>query len=310
MENNFTCAIDNKVFDNEKDLHNHLKKLKVKQGDYYAKYFPRKDLFTGEQIPYKSRDQYFNTDFTEKTNMKNWFKANPEKAKEYAKALLLKRKAEKNLIYPPCETELRSIMIPAAHWFVETFGSYNKICEELGFKIQYSNEFDKIEYPPLPKNAVIICDTREQKELDIDFPTVEQKLDVGDYGLAGKNDSKIYIERKSLNDFVGTLSGGYERFEKEIVRAKNSGSYIVILVEADINQALGFNYLPHMKFTKASPAFIFKNLRELLHKYDNIQPLFVKNRKIASEMVIKILSLGEEVKKIDLQFRYECKELI
>lgn len=208
------------------------------------------------------------------------------------------------------EVELRSIMIPAAHWFVEAFGSYNEVCKEIGYDIKFTNEFDKIIYPDLPKNAVLICDTREQKELDIDMPVVDLKLDVGDYGLAGKHDNKIYIERKSLNDFAGTLSGGFERFEKEIKRAKESGSYLILLVEADINQALGFNYLPQMKFTKATPAHVFKNLRELLHKYDNIQPLFVKNRKIAAETVKKLLSLGDEVKKIDLQFRLERGDLL
>lgn len=309
MENKFICLVDNTEYSTEKELNAHLKKLKIKQTDYYTKYYAHKDWFSGELIQYKNREQYFNTNFTGRDNMKQWFIKYPLLAKDYAKKLLSKRKTEKNLTHPPCETELRSIMIPAAHWFEEAFGSYNKVCEELGYTIRFTNEFDKIVYPELPKNVVLICDTREQKELDIDMPVVDQKLDVGDYGLAGKHDKKIYIERKSLNDFVGTLSGGFDRFEREIKRAQESGSYLVLLVEADINQVLGFNYLPQMRFTKTNPAHIFKNLRDLLHKYDNIQPLFVKDRKTAAEMVIKLLSLGEEVKKIDLQYRWEKKEL-
>lgn len=90
--NDFTCLIDNKAFDNEKDLHNHLKKLKVKQSDYYLKYYNKKDLFTGEPIQFKNREQYFNADFTGRDTMKKWFVANPALAKEYSKGLLKKRK--------------------------------------------------------------------------------------------------------------------------------------------------------------------------------------------------------------------------
>jgi hypothetical protein len=305
----FVCEIDKKKFSSVKELHAHLKTLKVKQSDYYQSIFARKDWFSGELIQFKSREQYFATDFTGRDTMQCWFKTNPDLGIEYSKKLLKKRKEEKELVYPPSEAELRSIMIPSAHYYVKTFGSYNKVCEELGFKIRFTNELDKIVYPELPKNAVLICDTREQKELDIDMPVVDQKLDVGDYGLAGKHDKKIYIERKSLNDFVGTLSGGFDRFEREIKRAKDDGAYLVLLIEAGIEQALGFNSLPSMRFTKTNPAHIFKNLRDLLHKYDNIQALFVTDRKVAAKMVVKLLSLGEDVKNIDLQFRFEKKEL-
>ena len=46
--------------------------------------------------------------------------------------------------------------------------------------------------------------------------TIVKKLDYGDYTL---HDEELavgcYIERKSINDLIGTMSGGLERFKKE-----------------------------------------------------------------------------------------------
>ena len=61
-----TCAIDGKEFNTREDLHKHLRKLKVRQEEYYTKYFPRKDLGTGEAIPFRSVDQYLSAEFLSK----------------------------------------------------------------------------------------------------------------------------------------------------------------------------------------------------------------------------------------------------
>jgi ERCC4-type nuclease len=73
---------------------------------------------------------------------------------------------------------------------------------------------------PLQK-IKIIADTREQDPYKFsNFPDVEiisQKLDTGDYSLVGFEDI-ITVERKSLNDFWGSITSGRERFEKEVER--------------------------------------------------------------------------------------------
>ncbi len=67
-----------------------------------------------------------------------------------------------------------------------------------------------------------------------------EKLDVGDYGVEF-NDGYIppvFFERKSLEDLVGSLSKGYKRFRKEILRAKESNVLLVILIEGSITKVL------------------------------------------------------------------------
>jgi len=134
-------------------------------------------------------------------------------------------------------------------------------------------------------------------------------LKIGDYALKN-SELNIFIDRKSLPDYIQTLSKGYERFQREIERAVKSDSYIIMQVESDINSALGFEYLPHIH-SKASSAFIFKRLRDLLTKYPNhFQVVFADGRIDAAKLVLKIFELGSEVKNIDLQYRLEKGELV
>ncbi len=81
---------------------------------------------------------------------------------------------------------------------------------------------------------VIIQDTREQRPWV--FPeyvrTRVATLPAGDYALEG--DDRFAIERKSLDDFVGTLFSGWERFIREIGRMEGAGFVArVVIVEAD-----------------------------------------------------------------------------
>ena len=48
------------------------------------------------QIKFKTKDQYFNTDFNTRTNLKLWLKGQEvEERKKYCKELLTKRKEKK-----------------------------------------------------------------------------------------------------------------------------------------------------------------------------------------------------------------------
>lgn len=301
------CYIDNTEHISLDSLLDHLKKIKIKQKEYFIK-INKQDLLTGEYIEFKNPEQYLNTDFVDKRNLKKWIKLNPEKGKDWAINFLKKRKEEKQLVLAPTQVDLRSLNCPSIHYYEEN-GGYNKICEELGFKTRF--KYDKCEESAFKVSKAcdsIIIDTRERLPLKIVTKIINKKLNVGDYGLEGEEDKGIYIERKNLNDFVGTLSE-YSRFEKELERAKESNSYIIMLVESDINDSLGFNFLPQMKWTKTNPSHIFKNLRDLNNKFNNFQTLFVGGRIEAAKAVIKLLSLGEIIKTQDLQYRLETKEL-
>jgi hypothetical protein len=307
MEYNFKCLIDDSGFKTLEHLHLYLRKLKIKQSEYYEKFLPRQDLGTGEVIKYKDYEQYFSTDFLNKNSLKRYLKQNPEKGKEWAINWLKKRKGSKGLVYAPTQVELRSLMCPTMHYY-ESIGGYNKIVEEIGYKIKFNNT--KLKYSALNKDTVIITDTREQKPLSIEkYKTKIECVKYGDYALEGRYDKKIYVERKSIADFVGSFGKDLGRLKREIQRAKDDNGYLVVLVENDLNTALSFNYLPQLKFSKVTPSHIFKNVRDILHEFDNVQFLFVDGRKEAARAIIKIFELGESVKNIDLEFCYEFGSL-
>ena len=101
-----------------------------------------------------------------------------------------------------------------------------------------------------------------------------------------------------------------ERFEKEIIRAKDENINLIVLVEDTLSHAVSFKYLPHIsKKIKATPEYIFHNVRQLIQKYPHIQFLFVGGRKEAARVVKKIFFSGCSYKKIDLQYAYDTKVL-
>lgn len=301
------CEICKQSYSDDKSLHGHLKSHSLHVFEYYQKYFPRRDLYDGSLIAFKNKKQYFETDFNSVQNMRFWLEKNdlPKKI-EYLKNVLLKRKEEKQLIYTPCQVELRSLKIPGMNYLATIFNNYYDFCESIGFKNKYQF-VQKLKKKNIFKSpdAKIIIDSREQKPLDIDAESEVKGLKFGDYALEGSEG--CYIERKSLNDFIGTLSGGYERFEREIIRAKDAKAYLIILVEAPLSDAIKFNILEHVykKGMRVTPEYVFHNVRELIQKYEHIQFLFVKNRDEASEMVKKIFSYGNQLKKIDAQYYYD-----
>lgn len=86
-------------------------------------------------------------------------------------------------------------------------------------------------------NFIIVRDTREQIKWQFSnlpirgykqIQTIDKKLDQGDYSIVGYED-KFAIEKKSVSDLCGTLTGGHERFIREMERLKNyETSYIII----------------------------------------------------------------------------------
>lgn len=83
----------------------------------------------------------------------------------------------------------------------------------------------------------IIIDTREQRpwSFGLDEARVSRgKLDYGDYALQG--DSDFAIERKSLDDYCGTVGveSNWRRFKRELDRAHHAGcAFLPIIVEGN-----------------------------------------------------------------------------
>lgn len=88
----------------------------------------------------------------------------------------------------------------------------------------------------------LICDTREQRVLDfrpgVFDEIIRSTLSVGDYG-AEINDARapLAFERKGLGDLFSTLgSSEYDRFKREMQRAKDSGIKLVLLIEGTMRE--------------------------------------------------------------------------
>lgn len=307
------CRIDGKRFKDEKSLHLALKSYGYNKERYYHKFYPKKDLLTGDTINFKTKEQYLNSDFNDKNNMKKWLKLQPiDICQDYCKNILIKRKKEKQLIYSPSQIELRTIMSPSIIFYNKIFPNYYDLCSSLGFENRFinpdivSNQFKN----KLFIEDTVYVDTREQNWLKFDIPFEIKTLPYGDYTCSNSN-CQCYIERKSLSDFISTLSSkNIERFNNEIFRARNDGAYLIVIVEETLSNALSFKYLPHInKNIKATPEFIFHNVRNLIQNYDNLQFLFVDGRQEMKRVVEAIFSSNCFYKKIDLQLAYDLKLL-
>lgn len=268
---------------------------------------PRYDLYTGDILPYKSKEFYFNSLYSTRTNLINHFKTlSHDEIIEITKNILKSRKVLKNLVYAPSTVELKSIIAPSI-LLLEHYGiDYNKICKEIGLITKY--EYNKVNIKNVKLINKIIVDTREQTPLDLPkFVHIEKLcLKVGDYCSSQDITDKLVIERKSLSDLLGTISKGLERFCKELIRGEEKNTNILIVVESKFAQAISFNFLPHIK-SRATPEFIFNRIRELIQNYPNIQFVFCDGRKQASNITHLALSHGKSLMDYDLQYLLEKK---
>lgn len=321
------CRFDNTHHADLTALHEHLKRFRVSREKYYVLYHPRKDKLTDQPIKFKDFEQYLSQEFATKITMKKWLAKNPEEGLAWSKAWLKNRKESKGLVYAPSQAELRMLQCPSMPYYEQVAaneGGYYGVTRALGYTNRYEIS-TKLVFDSLSSDASIICDTREQNEVILPIFTIHGKLDVGDYALASPYDKGIRIERKSLNDLVGSLSqrkmerktrkgitehNSFDRFDRELMRAKEQNLYVVMVVESSITDAQRFDYLPQMQWVRASPDYILHNLRTLLVRYPlNFQCVFADGRSEMVRVIMKIFELGEQVKITDLQFAMETGAL-
>jgi len=299
-------------FDNEVELHRHLRSHKLKIEDYYFKHFPRFDKSDGSLIRFKSKQFYFTHDFNTRTNFRRWLsKQDNVTLRAYCIDFLKRRKEYKKLTYAPCQVELRSLECLSIIGLNKIFkdSDYYKIAFQLGYIVQH--EPLHLAYPSSlvyePKDGIIWIDTREQNPLTFQVFSQLTTLSVGDYAF-GTQDKKLPVvfERKSISDFISSFGRDYERVKKEMKRGVATGAYIVVIVECDMKYALVFNYLPSLpQNIQVTPEFVFHNVRECCQEFPSVQFLFVKNRLEASRLIEKIFLSKGDLTRFDLQLAYD-----
>jgi hypothetical protein len=93
-----------------------------------------------------------------------------------------------------------------------------------------------------PKQPLrIVCDSREQAPFTFaGFPAVVEVagLEAGDYSLAGF-ERRVAVERKSIQDLVGCLTGERPRFERELQRLKAMDAAAVVVEQPQTVLRLG-----------------------------------------------------------------------
>lgn len=276
----------------------------VKEADYCRSHYPRVSKLTGESIVFKNRNQYFEADFNNKNELKKWVKDNPDQALSYCLSIIEKRLASGKCVYAPSQVETRSLCMPSVIWY-QGACNYNNECEVMGAK----SRFKYVDIPPIKRrtNIPFDIDTREQKPLEFAL-SKRVTLNYADY--ASSSNTRVFVERKSLPDFISTLSSGYDRFQREILRAAKDGNYIFIAVEESLTSALSFEYLPHIsRKIKASSDFIFHRVRDLMQAHPNIQFVFADNRKHLMKLVEAVYST-KTPELYDWQFLLDSKKLI
>lgn len=306
----YKCKVCGEEFETEKGLHIHLKKHKMDLATYYTNYYPRLNLLTGEPLPFKNKEDYFNYDFSNRKQMLKWCMSQPKKiVADYSLKKLKKRIKDKGLKYAPNHLELKISQLPDIDVYKKAFGSYSRAAELAGVLPLYSksapaaifnedSEFEDLE---------IMVDTREQKPLIFD-KSQELKLDFGDYTVGGDDYDYTYVDRKAEQDLKGTLSGGFNRFKRELDRVKQFESYLFIVVESDLNKIYKNNMFgPH----KSNLKFIYHNMRLLTHEYKGYcQFIFTGNRANSQSIIPKILKLGKSLWHVDLQYYIDRGELL
>lgn len=302
--NDTKCLICEKEFPTEACLHKHIKAHKILLITYFQKYYARYDKFDGSIIKFKNKEQYFSTDFNSRENFRQWvIKTDKSIVRAYCKMVLEQRIAKKKLIWTPTQVELRSANMPPIQCYNNLYGNYYALCEELGLKNRMKDP-ENFRITSHFNNYVICIDSREQQPLSFTKPAIVHGLKYADYAAQiNKTICPCRVERKSIQDFVGTFSGGFKRFQRELIRAKADNSYIVVIVEESLNNALRFNELPkvYRKNTCITPEFVFHNVRDLMQEFDNIQFLFVRTREESSKMIEKIFDSDGQYTQVDLQ---------
>ena len=309
MEN---CRICKEKFEYLAAFSRHLKKEHgLSKEKYYEKHFPKQDLLTGEKIQFKDRDEYFLLPFASRGNLRKWAKKTEDidRGQKIILDYYKHRKWKKDMANSLSQVELKSLNFLYKEQIYRFFRTDWDLVHQLNLKERFHIHLqDKVK---INKGIEIAVDSRENTPLDFnENEKTNTKLDYGDYVPLGDNFHNIFFERKSDADFVSSLGKSVERIKEEVKRAAEFNAYIVFIVERPLKVMLNFQYTYLKRFVKATPAFVFNNVRELMQENDNVQFLFLEDREECERAILAISSLGGEAKVIDLQYAYDMGRLI
>lgn len=302
----FKCLTCSKEFSSERSLEGHLK---VHGGaeEYYKTWYPRRDLWDKSFIEFKNKKQYLSSFFNSYPNRLSFYKERfGKEAKEVLLAEFSILKDIKDIKFLPCDNYFKLAQMAGVDIIRKLYDSCQSFCAESGVEQFYNKKLPKDFWD----NSVsefsmeVHIDTREQKPFQF-TRSIKNKLDFGDYTAGGEKYSKTFVDRKSAADFLGTFSSqtNFDRFKKEIKRAKDFNSFLFVVVESTID---GLPETINKKFYKnyaKLESFAFHNVRDLMtNEYRNCQFVFCRNSFDANNITRKILFYGKELWNCDLGY--------
>lgn len=298
----YKCKECDKEFRNERGLHTHLKAHKMSIDEYYVTHYPRFNKLNGNPLPFRNKEDYFENDFTTRSQLVKWCESAPQDmVADYIIELAKRRIKSKKYKHAPFYIELKKRQLPDLDMYIEHFGTYRNACEQMGvppifsqgLSSHFAENFD----------AEIIIDTREQ--LPLKFPNSRiMKLDFGDYTVFGDYFSNTFVDRKSSDDFLNTFGGGFERFRREMQRCKDVDAYMYIVVERSLEMIeKEMVFKARRGHGKGKFNWVISNVISLQHEFpDNCQFIFTGGRKQSEKLIPKLLCLGKKLWKTDMQY--------
>jgi hypothetical protein len=295
----FECKECSRSFGSQRSLHAHIKRHGLMLGDYYVKHFQRRNKLTGELLPFKNCEDYFDRDFSRPEQIFEWCEkhSRPE-VQTYLLELLRKRINKKNLDYGPTYLDLASAGYPSVDFYKKYFGSYTEACRQCNVKPLLGAHLPKSFWGNY-SNYNILIDTREQKPLEFNKSSV-MKLDVGDYAVTGSLYNYTFVDRKSFTDYCTTVTAHYNRFAKELDRCRKLGCYMFVVIDQKFEHMEEKNKKHYKRFNLD---YVYHNMRELQAEYsDCCQFVFSGSRRMSSLLIPKLLILGKQLWKTDIQY--------
>jgi len=127
----------------------------------------------------------------------------------------------------------------------------------------------------------ISIDSREQLPYSFKTESETATLKTGDYTLKGAA-HLVAVERKTLDDLIGCLTTGRDRFERELHRGR-ALDYFALVVEASLSALASGSYVSAMK-----PKAAIQSLLAFSVRY-NLPVFFVENRKFGARVTESLL---------------------
>jgi len=150
----------------------------------------------------------------------------------------------------------------------------------------------------------IVIDKREQTPWswpEYQVATTINSLVAGDYAIVEDTEIvkgrktlavRFAIERKGLDDFLGTIAGDWERFQRELVRMESFPARIII-IEGTFEQCCftgnGSNFAaPDHNHPNLTPQFVSRRIAEL--SLMSVSVLFAGDPQLAAALAYRIFT--------------------